>query len=513
MLKNIFRLPGTFAPMFLAVFMAVVLILLGSSVCASCDRAKEAVNDSYGVSLTLTLKERFRRVPDSDGKYVLENANESLIDARILDIIESNGGTGSVEYITGKFFFAMELMCPKNAFDAMEAAIASGGSFIGTAEKYVTERRTIYDIGVIGCTDAEYVPQALGVNEAELEISYSDGCSFDDGIIIPEYLYELYGHPESIVIGWYVTQTTGKISEDGNGRFVIDENLADRLGELRGMPPAPKETVKVAGYYRCPKDGLNLMVCTPGLWSRIYSAQDYYRSEKNTQNYYRSGVSAINECGLTVVNAALSAPDRTADVIRELVAAGIDADDYLITADDFDYKFAVSQIEGVKGLADTVYAAACGFGAIMTVIMICYSIKKRRGEIYTLLTLGKSKSAAVAGVCAEISAVLLAAVLAGLLAGLLTGNAVCGYINGRMRDEAMATVTNLSRLSDLMVNSEQLRAQLAGAADEYLRSGSEISYGAPSSVYLLFSVFWLCASLSAWIYTNASVSKNLMQRR
>lgn len=508
MLKNIFRLPSAFAPMFISVFLTVVLVLICSSVSNSCEESKKSADQKYDVTLTLTLKERNEYILKENGEYVFANTNTSLINANILNVIKSNAKIKSVDYITNEFFFQVGIMCPQSVFEQINNAVLTGGTFSGVLKSYSSDNNTRYDIGAVGCTDEKYIPSALGADELELKVSYCDNCSFEDGIIISKKLYEMYEQPEAIVIGWYSTRTSGKFTETEDGRYFLDNELKEHLDELLTKPDAPKLTIKVAGYYEC--DVEDMIICPTDLWSKIYNAQDYYNYETGTQNYYRDNINAFDECGIAVLKAELFSPKETVDVIQELVGLGINTDDYLITANDFDYKFAVSQIDGIHRFSETIYIVSMAFGIIITLIMVYYSVKKRRCEIYTLLTLGKSKSSITANISMEISLVLMVAVVVAFLCGLLLGNSIFDYLNDKICSSAISSATNLSRISDFLKDNDVLKAQLASAVNKYLDVGFLIGYRVSTAVYLLLLAFWLVMSLIAWIISYVSVSINLM---
>ena len=183
----------------------------------------------------------------------------------------------------------------------------------------------------------------------------------------------------------------------------------------------------------------------------------------------------------------------------------------MIEADDYDYKFAVSQINGIRGFASGIFLLSVIFGIAATVLLVLYSVKRRHSEIYTLRTLGKNEGGIALSVCFEISLVLLAAILTGIALGYVFGSGICARINDAAYRSTVSTAENMSRVAELMQNSESVKAQLEGAVGRYLQTDTSIRFIMPWQLICLLFISWLglsgCALLSSWAAVGGSLMK------
>lgn len=511
-IKNIIRLPGAFLPLFLSAVLAVVLILLCFSVTRSCDEALERIENSYDATLTLTVKKKYDHVLTDKGKYLLMDVNTALIDLDILDIIKAENRLTISEYTTNPYLFQLELIRTDKQLSGIEAEVASGKPFHTAPSRLILPHRTVWNISSVGCTDESQLPIALGKASADISVTYRDGMSYGDGVLLSKEIYDFLESPENIVIGWYAVKTSGISNHFSvvDGKYQISNDILDLALKQKDGQSEPRTSVPVAGYFSAEMMESRI-ICPPELWETVYRAQDYYQSNSNALNKYRDNISAIDEVGIVQLKMALDSPADAPDVIRSLIDSGIGAEDYLIEADDYDYKFAVSQINGIRGFASGIFLLSVIFGIAATVLLVLYSVKRRHSETYTLRTLGKNEGGIALSVCFEISLVLLAAILTGIALGYVFGSGICARINDAAYRSTVSTAENMSRVAELMQNSESVKAQLEGAVGRYLQTDTSIRFIMPWQLICLLFISWLglsgCALLSSWAAVGGSLMK------
>ena|GEM_PF-2447810 len=520
-LNDIKGQPGVFLPLLIICALSVFAYLSGVSVKNSCAVSKERIDEEYKAFLTMTVKEKFEYVYDEKNKrYTYTETTEKKIGSDALSAADEESGIVSKKYYTNLFSLPLNIVERTDEAEAFIKAVESGGDFSAKTRFFSEDGfNARYEADVVGCSAEELIPDALRVDPSKLEITYFDGKTFGEGAILPKALYDAYDAPESLTVGWYVTASASStaIVATENGYAFAESYMEEHIRSLQKKPAPPMLRVPVTGYYESEDPHCaGAVVCDPDLWEKIYAAADYYSAMpvngEYGQHYYREDVSAINEVGASRLIMELAHPYDAGKVIKELIEKGFAAEDYLVTADDYDYKFAAAQIENTAGFAETLVIASAVFALASVILTVLYSVRKRRGEIYTLRTLGKPRAGVVSGIWLEFLAVLVLGVTAGIACGAAFGNGICAMINAHTLSNAASSAERLSEISRFMTSGEAIKRQLESAAEAYLSSGAVIEYGVPPQAYAMIYAAAICASLAALIPALGFSYSSLMKR-
>lgn len=490
-IKNVFRLPAVFLPLFAVTVLIIFLVLLCCSVYTSCKNAINEINQTYKINFTVTTKDRWERVRGDNGTVSVVNMNKKIIDTDILTIIHSEQRLSDVEYITNPFYFSTRLLRTEDQFTEIESHVSRGEAF---SEKGAS---SIHEIGVIGCTDEHFLESTFEMLHADFDIIYVDG-SFRNGAILPKELYDFYHSPKNLVIGWFISDGHGiEIAFDGEG-YLPSDTLLSYFDELLAAPNAPKKRIPIAGYYTCSDLKNNLIICNMTIWEDIYAAQDYYQLEDGVRKYYCDEHNAIDKIGISQLNMQTEFPRETSDIMVSLINNGIDAQSFTIVADDYNYKFISSHVASTEYLSFAILIAVLVFGVAIILLMLFYAAKKRQNELYTLRTLGESRIRIAVGMGSELSIVILTGVLVGIIAGEVLGSIICDSINRQIQETVRASISNLSQISELMKDSDTIKLQMNSAIEAYMQSNIRLTYTVPQSVY--FAIGFTLVLLSAFVF-------------
>ncbi len=504
-IKNVFRLPAIFLPLFAVTVLIIFLALLCCSVYTSCKNAINEINQTYNIDFTVKTKDRWDRVCNDDGTISVVNMNKKIIDTDILTIINSEQRLCDVEYITNPFYFSTRLLRTEEQVKEIEAHVSHGEAFSEKGES------SIHEIGVIGCTDEHFLESTFKMLHADFDIVYVEG-TFQNGVILPKELYDFYHSPKNLVIGWFISDGRGiEIDFDGE-EYLPSDTLLSYFDELLTAPNAPKMRIPIAGYYTCSDLTNGPIICNIAIWEGIYAAQDYYQLEDGVQKYYSDDNNAIDKIGISQLNMQTEFPMETSDIMVSLINNGIDAQSFTIVADDYNYKFISSHVASTEYLSFIILIAVLVFGVAIILLMLFYAAKKRQNELYTLRTLGENRIRIAAGMGFEVSIVILAGVLAGIIAGEVLGSIICGSINRQILETVKASISNLSQISELMKDSDIIKLQMNSAVEAYMQSNIRLTYTVPQSVYFAIGFTWVLLSACAFLLFMRKSSHTLMRR-
>lgn len=502
-LKNIFRLPNVFLTVFLAVSLLTVLILLCNSVYTSCISAEKTLNQSTVISVEMILKERLERVETEDGGYEIVNLNTKLLDGRMLKILKAEQRISELQYICNPYFFSVSLLCTEAEYAEIQTALAKGDSFSRNLQL------GIYEVGVAGCTQEELIPEALGVAKEDLAVTYLSGATLKDGVLLPKKLYDDLGQPDVFFVGWFKTESYG-LQLDAE----IPDYLLTHFEELKKKPEPPMLPVPVCGYYTY-KNGAKaaaVMVAGGEYWQSIYKAQDYYTLRENSQTFARPEADAFGEAGLSKIEMTTAFPGEVSDIIGGLMDAGLDGDNYLITASDYEYKFVLAQIESLQNFSGVILYAAILFGVFLLAVFLAYAVRKRQKEIYILRALGRGERRIAVSFALEFGVTMLAAVLCGALAAYLWGNGICSFISQKAMENARSAAENLSPVAQSMANSETLRQQLENAVRKYMETDLSLIYDVASGFCWVLLTAPVVFSVYTFRLTRRITKRNMMYK-
>lgn len=505
-LRNVFRLPGIFVPLFTVVMLGAFLILICNSVNLSTKTAIKEINQKYKINLTLTAKERLEYVRHDDGHVHLENLNEKSINSNILQTINSETFVTDISYTTNPFYVSSRLIRSKEEFDIIQSKVTAGMDFSENISS------TIYEVGIIGVSHEQLLGDVFRTFNIDAEITYVEQGSFNNGIIVPKQIYDLYGSSDAIVIGWFMQDAYGFEFEDTNGYYSLSETLLEYISEIKDMPNAPKTIIPISGYYTSSEIENNLILCNMDLWNSIYTARDYYELSENVQNYYRNDICALDEIGINKLNMVSTDASKTSIIIQNFIESGIDSTNFLIIADDYEYKFIMSKLNSIEKFSYVLLMAVIFFSIAIIMIIIIYSAKKRRSEIYTLRTLGENPLKIAATMTAELSIVILFALLFSIIMGNMFGNIVFEYLNFQTHKGVQDTLSNISYVAQLMNDSDMLQLQLENAVTRYLQSEISLVYNTPAHTYISLFGAWALSGVFSFFAFFPCVSHNLMKK-
>ena len=223
-------------------------------------------------------------------------------------------------------------------------------------------------------------------------------------------------------------------------------------------------------------------------------------------------MSAADELGYEMIYADLASPALTEEVITKLIQSGIGPDDYLISSNDYSYKFALSQTQSMKRLMLAVFVAIAIFGAAVLPILSTYYVKRRQKEIYTLRTLGESNRAIRAGMVLEFGLVIMTATALGVLLSFALGDGLCSIIDSISLDRASTAMDKLSEYVSFMSDNELIREQLENAILAYSRSGIALHYRPSLKMLCVQFAVSAAAVLIVRVMTFIQTRKSLMKR-
>lgn len=504
-IRNVCRLRQIFIPLLAVVLCGAFLLLVCGSVKLSAKDATKSVGEKYNIPLTLTVKENFGYVKGDNGRFHRENLNKELIGSGVLKTIGTEKLLSDLSYVTNIFVLPTRIICSEEQLENISHSISQGQGF--------TQKQTnLYELNVIGLSSDSLIKEFFGTKAIDAEVSYLRDGGLDNGIIVSKRFYDLYNSPSNIVIGYFKSEAYGFEVTDENGNYVLSEVHLDNIDYCKGMPDAPKATIPIAGYYSSAEKHSNYVICNVKQWEEIYAAKDYYDVSQGAQSFYRNDVSAIDEIGINELDMVLSDASQTASVIKSLMDKGINAESYAIVADDYEYKFVASRLKSTERFSSILLTAVAAFAVALVVIIIPYSAKRRQGEIYTLRTLGKNSYKIAAQMTAEIAVVTAVAILLAVALGGLFGNVLCDRLNLEVQNSAKASVSNLSSVSQLMKDSDVVKAQLEKALDSFLKLDAPLKYTVPLKAYALAFVAWLASVLLSFGIFVKKSKRNLMQR-
>lgn len=503
--KNILRLPAVFLPVVLTSVAAVVLLLLSSAVEASCGKIIDTMGKNYDVTVNIKTKVMQEKVLNEErGKYEVINTNDRKIDSSLVSLLEKTEGTEEINYISNKYSLSTQYIITEDEYDMIIETGKTGQGFTLEDHSFRINEVVLYNLFPVAVSSEALLGQVLGADSAE--ICYRKGMGFGDGILLPEPLYRKLNAPETLVIGWYTQSRSGvglKV-KDEDGNIILDYfDVAHILELLRQTPPTPL-FLKVAGYHKGAEGNPQAVICDLETWEAIYNATGIYRMD--------SKGTAIDNFGMNFVEVTLSDSGRTASYMEELMEKGIDGEKFLMVADDYSYKFAVSQIEGIHRFASVLLYASGIFGLLTVILALFYGIRKRKKEVYTYRTLGRSRGRIILSVGAEISFVLLISVALGVLFGYLAGDILCSAINETLHTSAETSAENITKIASIMKNSLELKAQLEGAVEDYLKMEVSLSFNLQKTTVELLFAAWLCLSAAVFAVVGVFTGKSLMKR-
>ncbi|MBQ2733845.1 MAG: FtsX-like permease family protein, partial [Clostridia bacterium] len=186
--------------------------------------------------------------------------------------------------------------------------------------------------------------------------------------------------------------------------------------------------------------------------------------------------------------------------------------DYQLYAHDYDYKFAMAQIENVRNFTVVLYYASAVFSVLISIILVCYSVKKHSSEIYILRSLGESRMKIALGITAESFVICLSAVILGTLLCSVLGSAVCDAVNAYTFERASHAAESLSEAAEFMRNADALKAQLQSAIHSFESVGYRISYRSPGKEFVFFPCLIAVLTLLTLVLSAVAVNKNMMKR-
>ncbi len=500
-MKDIIRLPGTFLPVFITALLSVFLVLVSTSLKLSCEDALAVLSDEYEVEMSVTAKESYEKVEDKNGGYSVKNTNPRMLDRAVLDAVEELDSVTDISYVTNYYDLPLSYFCTEDELRVISDAVKNGEDFTGTTESYSRGGMVNSALTFIACTDEKLKAKVFSI--ADYEITYSDGCSFGDGIILPKVLYDMYASPRALVFGWYKHERVLPQIFDESGEVTIPPEFAQSIENYKNGAEPPLLVVPVAGYY----DGdSKIVLTTPEIWEAIYAASSYYSSLSV------AGSDPVDTVGLLELSATLDSGASAVPAAKSLMTGIADPEYYLITVDDYDYKFACAQISGILKFTDVLCAVSVIFGILTVALAVHYSVGKRRREAYTLRTLGVSEKRIVGTFGAENALIIVLAVLLGVIAGELLGGRICELVESMSARSAASAAESLSQIAQMMQNSDAIVAQLKSAADAYLSSEATISYAVPASVYLQIALVCAALVLYALIQSFIITKRSLMKR-
>lgn len=513
-IKNIIALPSVFIPLFSAAVLISCLWQLGYCTYLSCEQAVRELADMYDVSIQLSLKERTEVSVDSEGKKTIYNANTKMIDSSVCELLENTAELTNIRCISNELMLPLEYVCTDDDYAMISTAVERGESFDSDAAvSFYRANNNTSLLSVTGC-DMSLLSEAVGYDKSTWEVILTDENA-TEGILLPYEMYQQLEQPNSMIIGWYSMYFSGgpaKYEKDESG-YIIPQYLKEHYKELQNAEAEPKLEVKIIGCIKSDSSAFEgRAFCDINTWQKIYEAVDYYGQENNVRYYYRDGVSAADELGYEMIYADLASPALTEEVITKLIQSGIGPDDYLISSNDYSYKFALSQTQSMKRLMLAVFVAIAIFGAAVLPILSTYYVKRRQKEIYTLRTLGESNRAIRAGMVLEFGLVIMTATALGVLLSFALGDGLCSIIDSISLDRASTAMDKLSEYVSFMSDNELIREQLENAILAYSRSGIALHYRPSLKMLCVQFAVSAAAVLIVRVMTFIQTRKSLMKR-
>ena len=148
----------------------------------------------------------------------------------------------------------------------------------------------------------------------------------------------------------------------------------------------------------------------------------------------------------------------------------------------------------------------------MVTLIIVYALKRRRGEVYTLRSLGEKAFRIKGRMIVEFLMVMVLGILVGTVLAQAFGGSICSAINETALANAAASTQRLSESLELMENNEALRAQLTEAIDAFRATDTYIRYhGSPM---LLLAILAATVPFTVLIYgiLTRTTKRSMMKR-
>lgn len=488
--KNVWRQPLIFLPLFLCSALCVFLILLCASVYASCCEMEAEIADTTAITLTVSCKERMERVYKKDGKYTeIINANPSLLDENVLNLLTQTDTVTQLRYYTNSFRMDISWLCSLPIYEEILRTVHVGEELVFPPQFYSCGEENYTYVNIAGFSSEAEISGMLGGDEDSLVLHRTG----DGGIWIPECMYELYGQPKELVFGWYDCRLYN------GSQLNSPETIQHELAKVD--PSAEAVICPVAGWYESANAPHTDVLCDMETWRTLYNVAVNYHRWEVIENPYREG-NPTDLLGMAFLQAEIDSPRNTESTIRTWIDNGITTENYLITADDYDFKFAMAQIAGVKMFAGIALAVAVFLGAFIPLICVSYSTHRRGGEIYTLRSIGMGRGKIIATMFAESAAVLAIAFFIGWGVGAFCGGEICTAVQENIVADACEAEMRLSRKIDYMADGDAIREQLQNAMEKFSRVDVSVQYAPPTGIYgvlillLLIVLLWTAGVLT-----------------
>lgn len=494
-LRNIFRLPEIYLPLVAFIVLTVLLLQISFSVWMSAQQTDQELGNAYPASIRLSVKVRNERVIDEKGRTDIINTNTKTIGRELLQQLTDHPDTGNITYYSNRFILPLFQLCPEEAYDNIAHSIAENQPFSLPPRSYTDAFLTRSDLTVLACNDPALLEEVLGISPGEIRMTYTG----QSGVLLPKPLYDLWQKPDRLIAGWFAREMVGYRWEQTDAGIQVPASLRMYMEELVRGAAEPALPIAVRGYYETENALISGMVlCDAESWAALYSA-----------GY--DGADAHEEIGFALLQADLSSADRAEAVIRDILTTA-SAEDYLLTADDYAYKFAAAQLDGLLTLSRVTFWAAVLFGGVVMVLVIPYSLKRRRGEIYTLRTLGENNFRIKAALTGEFSCTLFSAVLLGMGISAGVGEGICRAVGALTREKAASSVETLSESLAFMKNNTALREQLTQAIDAFSRVDFSIQYTFSPALLAAILLGVLFFHLLIWGILTAYTHTNMMKK-
>lgn len=491
--KNIWRLKRLYLPLFVSLCFFFMLNLICSSVIASCSSAIDSIETSYTAHITLTVNERMELVLDSNGNKNVVNTNNALIDTDTLNILNHDQRLSGINYITNSFNLPVGIICTDDQLKEIEKCVSTGRAFVNPPSSFHLGQLIISEVNAVGVTDISISGRAVDEN-----IIYVSDSRV--GAILPLELYELYDRPESLVFGWKDAEFLGlNISETENG-YVLSEHLLSIYKEAIQSSSAPNAYVSVIGYFENSSE-TNTVVFDAQTWEEIYSVRDHYNTLEESDN-------ALDDIGIKYLTAEVSSPSVVENVIRDLIDNGLNVQDYLISANDYNYKFAKSQIESAGRFAKVIYAFSFVICLLIGAIIVYYTIRRRGKETTILWLLGYPRINIFCGVICEVVITVFSSFAVSIFVHRIVGFKVCELINLYISDRARSSIDKMSKITQFMIDGEVFYEQLEGAIESFSSVGFKLNYQLWTNAYFVVLLICILLVLFAAVVLTKQISLN-----
>jgi len=510
-IKNILRLPGIYVPMTLIVTILTILNLVCGSISESCKAAEQKILSHYKVKMSVVLQDKPSYGMSEFGSKTVINANPETIDEDILDIVSSIEGVSDIDYCTNDFqvyssYFCSEesykAFCNNETFSKVDGYPMSTGGF--------TENLCIY-----GATDIDIFLTANSIDEEVFKVTYTNTIDDEYTIILPKGMYIALGEPQYVYIGWYSGKIPIRNYQIVDGKLLnIESHIIQYWNEYANGTSPECTKISVKGYFER-SDKLDAMtaICSPAAFEAINVLDEFYYPEKTDDGSSAAGYkSAVDEYGIINLRFKIGDPSKAEQIMKDLIDRGITPDNFFISADDYDYKFAVLQTKSVQSFVAIIQVAVWFFTAMIILLMLFYTIKKRRNEIYTLRLIGATDGQIVRNFSIEIFLSILFSVLVGILLSRIVGESVCYILNEYMKTTAEQTSERLSDVFNYMENNDILKAEIEKAANEYLSLGVTVKYNFPKIFCFFVPIAIMLTVVSSFFITLVFTKTNLMKK-